>query len=140
MDIQITLPGCNFDMLMQQLAAGGYPNMVSVAYPEDGTATVTLHFSDEATQTAIDAATAIVKKHDPTQMTDTQKAEQQQQQQVATLDSELTQIVQRLQTYVAAPAPTDVATLAAGVSAAFNDLIPIVTAIQVIMRMQQGSP
>lgn len=138
-DQTYSIAACNDDLLYQQLATGGFPNMTSIQHHPDGTVLVLVHFADDATQENIDAATAIVHAHNANDMSADQQAAQQQQQQVATLDSELTQILQQLHSISTTPAPTDIATLAAQVSTAFAGLETAVAAIQAIIRAQQGA-
>ena len=101
LDITVLIPGCNSDLLYAQLSTAGYFD-VSIMNPSSDPANpyqITLHFVDGVDQSVIDAATAIVRAHNATQLSSAQKAQAVALQQKQTLSADVQQIGTRLSTF-----------------------------------------
>ena len=157
MDIIVNIPAVNAVLLDQQLQIIGadYQGMSTNPNTDPDTliidranpVQVRVHLDDAASQAEQDQATAIVQKHDPTQLTADQQAAQQAAQQMATVSAELGTLITQVNTLSGTLKTFKVAADPTALAAALNALIPqigtsmavnaqIMTALQLLLQQQ----
>lgn len=134
-DVITLISAVNPDLLYAQLAAGGFPGMTSIMSPSADPVLpvqVTMHFADDAQQSSIDTAIALIHAHDATQLSAAQQAAVAAQQQQSTLKTAVGAIIGELQSFNVASI-TDVASAAAAIGKLVTDLIPLVQAVDTFL-------
>ena len=104
LNVQTWIADANDGLLYQQLKGAGYTN-ASIEHTLGGApdptlpVLVTVYLANDADQVMQDAAMALVKAHDPTQMSAAQQAAAQEQKAQITLKGELQTLQTRLQNF-----------------------------------------